>query len=397
MMAEGISTDALMVDGNNTSYSQFEFKNKSPVIRGGESVTMQMPLLSGLFNCGKYLPLRFLQGLSIELVLVSNYKDAALITQADVTDTNNWTTDDPLWTISEPVIKCQVVTIDSGLENQFTQKLASGRSLPIQFTSFVTQIANAGNTQTPVVSITRAFNRLKACYVSMFKRTYMYNGAGTNNEEKYRGSECEHLGNVKEATMFYHPQYLYNGKARGDNPVLDYDSIDMDEIDQPPKDASYEDELGRINRDEGLSDARYRGYYKNNTKCEVSYQMILGSKTYPVHEVTTSQEAFYELLKTVGCHESYSTVALDILPREYRSWKYIIGCSFAHVPGSNFSGVSTRNGDLLTIKLKGCHHVNDEPVNGETILPYSTPEYIYVVLEHDAILNISDAGVTLFG
>ena len=42
-------------------------------------------------------------------------------------------------------------------------------------------------------------------------------------------------------------------------------------------------------------------------------------------EVKTRQEAFYELPKTIGAHEKSSTYALDILPREYSSWKHIMG------------------------------------------------------------------------
>ena len=70
-------------------------------------------------------------------------------------------------------------------------------------------------------------------------------------------------------------------------------------------------------------------------------------------EVKTSQEAFYELMKTIGVHEMTSSYAVDILPREYRSWKFIIGASFENAPGSPFSGVSIRNCDLLIIKMKG--------------------------------------------
>ena len=119
-------------------------------------------------------------------------------------------------------------------------------------------------------------------------------------------------------------------------------------------------------------------------------------------EVKTSQEAFYALLNHIGAHEMSSTYAVDILPREYRSWKHIMAVSFENAPGSAYSGLSTRAGDLLSIRIKNAHHVNNAvfpplpAVGGREILPYSTPEYIYVVLEHDAVLNISDMGVSLF-
>ena len=135
--------------------------------------------------------------------------------------------EEPLWTISEPVIKCQVVTIDNSLQNGFTQRLLDGKSFPIHFTSFVTQIANAGNTSTPVVSITRAFTRLKAAYITMYKQVYRYVRGAATEEERYRSVECEHLGNAKEATLFYHPQYVYKGADANDG-------ITNDAIDKAP-------------------------------------------------------------------------------------------------------------------------------------------------------------------
>jgi hypothetical protein len=90
-----------------------------------------------------------------------------------------------------------------------------------------------------------------------------------------------------------------------------------------------------------------------------------------------------------------SSYAVDILPREYRTWKYIMGVSFENAPGSPFSGVSTRNGDLLSISLKGCQHYN-RLGTVQDVQPFSTPEYIYVVLEYDAVLNCSDLGVQMF-
>ena len=170
---------------------------------------------------------------------------------------------------------------------------------------------------------------------------------------------------------------MYNGVDAGGN-------ISRDKVDQPPAGT--------------LGDEAVRGYYHYNPKCEVSYQIQLVSRVFPIMEVKTSQEAFYELLKTIGCHELSSTYAVDILPREYRSWKYIIGVSFENAPGSSFSGVSTRNGDLLTIKLKGTQHVNDVQLGGRDILPYSYPEciYIYVVLEADMVMSVRNVGVQIF-
>ena len=109
----------------------------------------------------------------------------------------------------------------------------------------------------------------------MYKRMFRYDPAGATEEEKYHTHEVEHLGNFKEATFFYHPQCVYNGKDFG-NPA-----INTDVIDQAPA-GSY--------RADAIS-----GYYTYNPKCEVSYQIQLGSKVYPTMEVKSRQESFYEL------------------------------------------------------------------------------------------------------
>ena len=139
-----------------------------------------------------------------------------------------------------------------------------------------------------------------------------------------------------------------------------------------------------------------RAYYSYNNKCEVTYQVLLTSRVFPVFEVTTSQEAFYELLKTIGAADQLSSYSIDILPREYRSWNFIMGVSFENAPGSSFSGISTRNGDQLVIKLKNAQHNFKRQFDNKSVMPYSYPEYIYTVLEYDVILNLSDTGVQVF-
>ena len=212
----------------------------------------------------------------------------------------------------------------------------------------------------------------------------MHNPRGANITERFATTEAEHLGNAQEATLFYHPQYVYNGSRTSQDGTVNPDRIVNDKIDGAPQ------------ADPALlgSDA-VSGYYTYNASCDVSYQIQLGSRVYPIMEVKTSQEAYYELLKTIGAHELYSTFVPDILPREYRSWKFIMACSFENGEGP-FQGVSTKNGDLLTIKLKNCQHNNLARFDGSMVLPFSVPEYIYCVLEADHILTISDVGVAVW-
>eukprot|EP00972_Heterocapsa_arctica_P061791 9110946-Heterocapsa_arctica.AAC.1 len=79
------------------------------------------PML-GLFNQEKLLPLRYLP-LQIELELVSDATEALAI--HDVYGSK--------WSISDAQIKCDLLTLDSSLDNEYTSLLLSGRSLPINF------------------------------------------------------------------------------------------------------------------------------------------------------------------------------------------------------------------------------------------------------------------------
>ena len=45
--------------------------------------------------------------------------------------------------------------------------------------------------------------------------------------------------------------------------------------------------------------------------------------------------------------------SLSISGAEYTSKSFVLGQSFARVPGVAFSGISTRNGDLLRLELRG--------------------------------------------
>ena len=89
---------------------------------------------------------------------------------------------------------------------------------------------------------------------------------------------------------------MYNGS---DLAALD---MDWDFVDMPLRSPSADNNIG--------------GYYMYNNRNEVSYQIQLGSRVFPIMEVKTSQEAFYELMKTIGAHEMTSSYTVDILPRE---------------------------------------------------------------------------------
>ena len=323
----------------------FDAGNESPTVHDNRIVLF--PLLCGLFNQSKFLPLRFLQGLQIELEVVNNYDDCVL-------------SGDPYsstWSITEPQIKCDVVTLDNQLDNEYTDHLMQGKSLPINFSSFVHQVQAIGQTDRPVIALSRAFTRLKTVYVTFYKTPHKWN-VSSDNKRLEETSELLPGYPLKECNFYYHPQWVYQP------------SLFLNDANPNPVAA----ENGGFT-------------FQHNT--EVEAQIQIGSKLIPEHPIRSSAEAFYQLRKCMGSHQAGSSYAINILDREYRNNKFILAFDCERQTNAGFSGLNTRTGDLITIKMLNFKHIAN---NGETWAA-TYPDFQHTTLEYDAIMTSTDAGV----
>ena len=120
-------------------------------------------LCSGLFSQDKFIPLKHAP-LVIELELVGNAADCLNTgDNGNVSPVVNSTS----WLIEQPQIKCDIVTLDSELQNSYAAHLLSGKSLPIHFSSYATNVQQAQGKDNSI-PIARSFTRLKSVFVSMF-------------------------------------------------------------------------------------------------------------------------------------------------------------------------------------------------------------------------------------
>jgi hypothetical protein len=284
------------------------------IVANGERVVL-FPLMCGIFNHTKFLPLRQLQGLQIEMEVVNIFTDCciqqtpvgpgieAAIGAACSTD----------WLITQPMIKCDVITLDNQLDNEYTDHLMQGKTLPINFSSFVNQVQAIGGTDRPTISLSRSFTRLKTVFVTFYKPNYV-----TNYANGQFLAPATHLP-LRECNHFYHPQFMYPG---------------------PTEDALANPTAQAI---EG-------GLYKFLWKTEPELQLQVGAKLFPEIPIRSSQEAYYQLRKALGCHQPGSAYAFNIPDREYRSFKFIVAFDCEKQTNVGFSGLNTRAGDLITVK-----------------------------------------------
>ena len=128
----------------------------SDTIDNGKTRTIGFTPMSGLFSQGKYLPIRYAP-IQIELELVSNGADVV-----NASGANSSTS----FKLENVQLKADLVTLDNSLDNEYSQHLLSGTTLPIHFSTFTcaSQVITSLNT---TVNVSRALTRLKGVFVTM--------------------------------------------------------------------------------------------------------------------------------------------------------------------------------------------------------------------------------------
>ena len=71
------------------------------------------------------------------------------------------------WMISQVQPKCDLVTLDNGLENEYSQHLLTGQSLPINYDTYISQMQTISD-YTHSCNITRSLTRLKSVFVNFY-------------------------------------------------------------------------------------------------------------------------------------------------------------------------------------------------------------------------------------
>ena len=123
---------------------------------------------------------------------------------------------------------------------------------------------------------------------------------------------------------------------------------------------------------------------------EFEFQLQIGSKLYPEYRIRSHNEAYYQLKKTLGVQSS-SVHSFDISPVQYRDYKFILGTDCEKVLDAGFTGITTRAGDLMSVKLK-----NTGTEAADVRSERRIADRIHIVLHSDQIMEIRDSGVQVF-
>ena len=337
--------DELLTLVNNAGNTALTYEANANNCQGFyNEMTVGFKPLCGLFSQFKYLPLKYMGNLTIELELVTNATDCIInpndydesdtgiaadlrnrFTVAVAGDARKATNTSIDWEISNARVICDVCTPDNNLNNEYVKHLLEGKGLPITYTTYITQSQSVAGMTDISIPVIRSVSKLVASFITFYK-------AG----DPSAGYEYAD----KEYCRFFHPHQSHN-------PL-----------------------------DEGI-------YDKDK---DLEFQIQLGSKLYPEYPCNSIAQCFYHLRKALNL-PMFHQRSMNINFKQYRDRQFIFAFSYEKVPDSSYTAINTRAGQQMLIKIRPA---------GATIAANDMPDQLYAALLSEQVLEIRDLGLNVF-
>ena len=337
--------DELLTLVNNAGNAALTYEVNAANCQGFyNEMTVGFKPLCGLFSQFKYLPLNYMGNLTIELELVNNAIDCIInpndydesdtgiaadlrnrFTIAVAGDTGKATNTSIDWEISNARVICDACSLDNNLNNEYVKHLLEGKGLPITYTTYITQTQSVAGMTDISIPVIRSVSKLVASFITFDK-----------SGDPSAGYEYAD----KEYCRFFHPHQSHN-------PL-----------------------------DEGI-------YDKDK---DLEFQIQLGSKLYPEYPCNSITQCFYHLRKALNL-PMFHQHSMNINSKQYRDRQFIFAFSFERVPDSSYTGVNTRAGQQMLIKIKPA---------GATIPANEMPDQLYATLLSEQVLEIKDLGLKVY-
>lgn len=113
-------------------------------------------------------------------------------------------------------------------------------------------------------------------------------------------------------------------------------------------------------------------------------QVAIGSKLYPEVPISSTAEFYEHLRKIIAHHDDKGSIDIDVA--EYESDSFIVGVSTQKVIEGLFSGLNTRSGDLVTIRMSNFRDGADVDLVQKG----------FVTMVAEVIVEIRDSGVSCY-
>ena len=307
-------------------------------------MTVGFKPLCGLFSQFKYLPLKYMGNLTIERELVNNDLDC-IINPDDYLETDGaldqdirerftkdvalpagaQTNTSKVFELNNAFVSTDLCSLDNNLNNEYVKHLLEGKGLPITYTTYITQMQSVAGSTDISVPVIRSVSKLVASFITFYR-----------DDEPSFGYEYAN----KRFCRFYHPHQSHDGAVEG---IYD------------------------VNKD-------------------LEFQIQLGSKLFPEYPCNSLTQCFYHLRKALNLPVFHQhSISIDF--KQYRDRQFIFGFDFKKLSDSSWSGISTRAGQQMLIKIKPA---------GASIPVDDMPDEMFVTMLSEQILEIKDLGLKVF-
>ena len=241
---------------------------------GGEYVRLGHSFKDGFLESGYYLPVRYAP-LEIEITIVSDAEEPVIkgVNSASATTIGGdrggayFTEGDTfiLWQLNNIILRAEVVTLDSSVNNNITSHLLQGGSLKIVYPMChtITQTFNASGTEINM-NVVKSASKLNGCFIT-FYRAQRGNHLVAGKEDNYYLPD-NYVN--KRFNYFYNPMIISRFNDRGYGATGD-------------------------DRGFGFADKNYN----------ISWQLQIANKKYPEFESQSLAEHMFFFTSDVKLHE----------------------------------------------------------------------------------------------
>jgi hypothetical protein len=123
-----------------------------------------------------------------------------------------------------------------------------------------------------------------------------------------------------------------------------------------------------------------------NTAYDLEFQIQLGNKLLPEYPCKNISECFYHLKQTLNLPD-WGLHSIGVDYKQYINNKFIFAMSFEKVPQSSWTGISTKSGQILIIKINA---------NDKSTITGDIASLMYITLVSEQILEIRDTGCSVY-
>ena len=340
--------------GDHNEYGRVDFRHTRHSLSGISGANGKVRLghkpCCGLLESNYYLPLRFAP-LELEWTIVSDGNEPIVVPQGNgttQTDKNGYYFQDgntsTSWEINNVIIRADVITLDSTVDNNITKHLLEGQSLKLIVPQYhtITQTFNTGGGEINM-NIVKSASKLTNAFETLYRQP--------------RGGEV-YANYLVDNYVYKRWNYFYN-------PMINGQINDGGDPENIP-----------LQQGKGFADSSRA----------LAYQLQVQSKKFPEFEVQSLSEAFYFLRRTLSFMNADQN-SVNISYRQFRESKYVMAFSFEKMPDVNFTGINTKMGSLITFKVRG---------NEGTLAETEQIQEIFVNLISESILELTESGSIVY-